>query len=108
MNKIALPTNDGFRMVAIGDIIRCEADNNYTMIVLAHGQSILISRQLKAVEEILTPHGFLRVHYSHVVNLNYVDYYVRNGGGKLYLTNGDVVEVSRARKQSLMDKINLV
>ena len=108
MNKIALPTQDGFKMVATEDIVRCEADGNYTTLVNIDGSQIVVCRQLKSVEEALPSADFLRVHHSHIVNLNHVDYYVRNGGGSLYLTNGDVVEVSRSRKNELLNRVNLI
>lgn len=108
MNKIALPTSNGFRMIAITDIIRCEADSNYTLLVLENGKEILVSRQLKILEHALPKLMFVRVHHSHLINLNYISHFVRNGGYKLYMTNDDVVEVSRNRKKDLMDKINLI
>lgn len=108
MNRIALPTIEGFKMVNINDIIRCEAHSNYTNIFMADGNQVLVSRQLKVVEKALPEDTFIRVHHSHIVNLLYVERYKRNGGGTLYLTNGESIEVSRSRKNELLEKVKLI
>lgn len=108
INRIALPTTDGFRMVNIHQIIRCEADSNYSKLYLADGTEIMVSRQLKVLEKALPISDFVRVHHSHLINLNFVSHFVRNGRYKLYMTNGDEVEVSRNRKKDLMEKIKLI
>ena len=108
MNKIALPSPKGFKMVAVANIVRCEADSNYTTVVLVDGSRIIISRNLKILEKALKSSSFIRVHHSHIVNLNFVDHFVRNGGGKLYLINGEVIGVSRSRQKELMNRVNLI
>lgn len=108
MNKIALPTSEGFIMVTIDQIVRCKADSNYTSVILANGQDIVVCRQLKVLENALPQNSFVRVHHSHLINLNYVASYKRNGGGRLLMTNGDQIEVSRSKKNDLMDKVNII
>lgn len=108
INRIALPTTNGFRMVSIQQIVRCEADSSYTHLYLENGTKIVISRSLKTLENALPTNDFVRVHHSHLVNLNFISHFIRNGGNKLYMTNNDEIEVSRNRKKDLMEKINLI
>ena len=74
--KIALPTLEGLQMVTIDSIISCDSDSNYTILRLKHKQKLTVSRTLKDVEELLEDHAFVRVHHSHLVNLNEVVKYV--------------------------------
>ena len=56
--KIALPQQQEIRYVFVNEIVRCEADDNYTNFYLANGERILISKSLKEYADLLTPHGF--------------------------------------------------
>jgi two-component system LytT family response regulator len=90
LQKIALPTLDGFELVPIEDILHCEADSNYTHVVLKRGKKVLVSRTLKEIEELLDGHAFLRIHHSYLVNLNEIVRYVRGEGGYLIMRRGRV------------------
>ena len=61
----------------------------------------LISKTLKEVESLLQGHGFLRVHQSHLVNLNHIKQYVKSDGGYLVMTDNSNITVSRAKKEEL-------
>lgn len=102
-NKLALPTTDGFELVPSEDIIRCEANDNYTHLFLRSGRRIIASRTLKDIEEQLKlfPH-FLRVHHSYIINLNEIVKYTRGEGGYLSMSDGSTVNVSRSRKDALL------
>lgn len=105
--KIAIPTFDGFELVAAETIIACMADDNYTHFYIRNAREIVACRTLKQVEEILEAFPyFLRVHHSYLVNLNEVVKYVRGEGGYLVMTDGRSVNVSRSRKESLLRIFN--
>ena len=53
----------------------------------------------------LAEQAFLRVHNSHVVNLNAITRYVKGEGGYLIMTDGSTVDVSRSRKEFLMQRL---
>lgn len=65
----------GFEMIPVNSVIRCSAHNNYTEYFLTEGKKLLISRTLKETEEMLDGYAFLRVHHSHLVNLNAIARY---------------------------------
>jgi len=102
--KISLPTNEGVAFVEVRDIIRCEADSNYTKVVCKE-RNYLVSKTLKELEELLSSNNFFRVHHSHLINLKYIEMYHRGKGGVVVMTNGDHVDVSRSRKTDFLDKI---
>jgi len=103
LNKIAVPTLDGFELIPIEDVIYFEANDKYTQLVRKNKPKVVARRTLKEMEEQLHDFNFiLRVHHSFVVNLNEVNKYVRGEGGYLVMSDGSVVNVSRSRKETLM------
>jgi two-component system LytT family response regulator len=107
LQKIALPTLDGFKLVPLERILRCESDGNYTHVVLKNGEKLLICRQLKEMEQLLEGHPFLRIHHSHLINLNEITQYVRGEGGWVVMSDHTSVNVSRSRKDALLKLFGL-
>jgi two-component system, LytTR family, response regulator len=105
VNKIAIPTMEGLQMVLVENIINCESDRNYTILFLKNKQQIIASRSLKEIEEMLCDYSFVRVHHSHLVNLNEVEKYIKGEGGYLLMSDGKTVDVSRSRKDILLKKL---
>lgn len=99
--KIALQQQKETRYITLTDIIRCEADNTYTFFYLLTGERILVSKGLKEYADILPTHSFLRIHQSHLVNINFVKSWLKEDGGVLLLTNGDKVPVSRPNREKV-------
>ena len=59
------------------------------------------------MEEILEDYPFIRVHNSHVVNINEVEKYIKGEGGYLIMSDGSTINVSRSRKELLLKKLSL-
>jgi two-component system LytT family response regulator len=102
VEKLALPSFDGIRLVRINDIVRCVSDNNYTTIYLQNGDKIIVTKTLKEYQEILTHFKFYRVHKSHLINLNFVEKYIQGEGGYVIMEDGSKVDVSRRRKEEFL------
>ena len=99
---------EGFELVPTEQIMRCDADNNYTYLFLKNNSRIVACRSIKEIEEQLQVFPFfIRVHHSHIVNLNEVTKYVRGEGGYVVLSDGFSVNVSRSRKDSLLNILKL-
>jgi len=103
--KIALPTLHSYELVPLNNIMFCESSSNYTSIHLNNGQSILISRTLKEIEELLDMSPFFRIHNSYLVNLQYAIRYIKGEGGMLVLNNDVSIPVSRNKKEELLKLI---
>lgn len=104
--KIAVPTAEGFELIPADDVIRCEADDNYTHLYLKNKTMIVACRTLKEMEEQFQDFiSFIRVHHSYLVNLNEVNRYIRGEGGYLVMSDGTTVNVSRSRKELLLKKL---
>ncbi len=104
MAKIAVPASDGLVFVAKHDIITLNADGSYTTLVLVGGKKILSTRHLKEYEESLPPGDFIRVHHSHIINLEHVIHYQRGEGGAVSMTDGSVVIISKRKKKDFLDR----
>jgi two-component system, LytTR family, response regulator len=102
LQKIALPTLDGFELVPLENILHCEADSNYTRVMLKGAKRVLVSRTLKEIEELLEGRSFLRIHHSHLVNLNEIIRYIRGEGGYVIMSDNTSITVSRSRKDALL------
>ncbi|CAM3335813.1 Two component transcriptional regulator, LytTR family [Flavobacterium longum] len=97
--QVILPTMEGFEVVKMEDIVRLRGNGNFTDLHLSNGQKKMACRFLKHFDEIL-PLPFLRVHKSHIVNLNFVKKY--NKGGYLTLEDDSEIEVSPTYKEEFL------
>jgi two-component system LytT family response regulator len=103
LKKIVLKTSDRIYLVNVKDIIRCEAENNYTNFYLANRTKIMVSKTIKTYETLLSEHEFLRVHQSHLVNLNFIQHFDKPDGGMLVLSDNSTIPVSHQKRGILLD-----
>lgn len=103
--KIVLKTSESIHLINVSDIIRCEADNNYTTFYLSTGERIVISHGLKEYEDLLGSYGFFRVHQSHLINLKYIARFDKKDGGYVILSDKSQIPVSQRKKQKLLEVI---
>lgn len=103
--KMSISALDGIYFVNLKDIVRFEAEDNYTHIFLQNGERITASKTIKAYEEMLQGLNFYRVHKRHVINLNYMRKFVKGDGGYLVMDDGKKIDVSRRRRPSFMEQM---
>jgi len=102
--NLAITTYDGVVFLEVDKIIRCEADLNYTKFILLENKTFLSSKTLKEYEDLLSVHNnFLRVHRSHLVNLDYVLKFRHEG--TLVLKDDSTVPVSRRKKEEVVNML---
>lgn len=104
-NRIPIPTSEGFEFIHSDDIIRCESDSNYTNIYLIGGRKIVVTKTLKDTELLFPEHAFIRIHHSHLINLNHVKKYVKTNGNYLELTDGSNIPVARRKKDGFLKNL---
>ena len=103
--KMSISAIDGIYFVSIKDIVRFEAEDNYTHIFLENGERITASRTIKAYEDLLQSKNFYRVHKRHVINLNFMRKFIKGDGGHLVMDDGKKIEVSRRRRPAFMEQM---
>ena len=104
--KIVLSTAEQIHVIRIKDIIRCEADNYYTLFFFMDGTRLMVSKTLKENEEMLSEFSFIRPHKSHLVNAVYIKTFNKQDGGYIVMTDGSHVPVSRRKKEKMLEIIN--
>lgn len=102
---INISTARGTIIIRQEEIIRLEASGNYTLFYLQNQKQVMASLTMAEFEDKLNKERFLRVHKSHIVNLDFVVKYIKGDGGSLILSNGSDVSVSRSRKAELLQKL---
>lgn len=108
VKKIVLKTSENIHVVNVQDIVRCEADRNYTVFFISDGKKILVSNTLKEYEEMLGSYKFFRAHQSHLVNVNYIERFEKKEGGSLLMKDGSVVPVSVRKKETLLSMLDRI
>ncbi|MEK6155440.1 LytTR family DNA-binding domain-containing protein [Flavobacteriaceae bacterium 3-367] len=102
-DKISLHTLDKIIIVNLDDIVRCESDSNNTIFYLKDKRKIFVTKTLKYFSDMLKRYEFLRIHQSHLVNLQYISAFIKTDGGYLMLKNGENVPVSVRKKTEIME-----
>ncbi len=104
--RLALPTAEGLRMVIASDILYCESSGANTNIHLrSQEKPFQAARTLKEMEVLLKDKAFFRVHNCFLVNLSFMDKYIKGDGGEIIMCDGQSVPVSRQKKQDFLMRI---
>lgn len=104
LNKVIIPTIDGFEVVKTNQIVFIQADDNFSILYLDDGEKYMACRKLKFYEQNLNPFGFVRIHRSTIINVDKVKAYQKGRGGVVIMENGKELDVSQSRKQNFLDQ----
>lgn len=105
-SRLALPAADGLLFVDTSKIICCESEGRYTWFYLAENdKKILVSRNIGEYEHLLPSHLFVRIHHHSIVNISYIEKYVKGRGGHVIMKNGKTLEVSARKKEDLFVRL---
>jgi two-component system, LytTR family, response regulator len=99
--KLALPTLQGTFFYKPEDIVRLQGEGSYTKFFFTDKTSLLTTYTIKNYEDILFSYDFIRVHKSHLVNRIHIVNYMADG--MLTMTDTSRVEISRRRKEDVME-----
>jgi two-component system LytT family response regulator len=75
---------------------------NYTNVHTRNSKPILASKTLKEFEDILPATQFCRIHNASIVNVAFIQKFIKTDGGQIVLQTGIVLDVARRRKDELM------
>jgi two-component system, LytTR family, response regulator len=90
-----LPTCKGIEIIHTANLIRIEANSNYSKLFFANGSSMVVAKVLKWFVEKLPTEQFLRSHHKHIVNTNFVHKYCN---GKIEMCNAQMIDVSKRKR----------
>ncbi len=103
--KLCLPTQKGFLIVQLNEVLYCEAQGNHTIFRLLLNRSLLVTRPLFDYEQLLSGTTFLRIHRSFLINILHVRQYLRGEGGSVVMADGSELEISRAKKEFFIQNL---
>lgn len=99
--RIALATQDEVLFVRLSDIIRFQAEANYTQVYLKDEEPILLSGNIGHFEKLMNDQRFYRSHQSHLINRNYIKKYVKKEGGYFVMADKSQVPISRLKREEV-------
>ena len=76
---------------------------SYTKFGIQHQAQLIASKGLIEYENLLSPHSFLRVHQSSLINIHHIKRYIKGDGGQLIMSDDKEIEVSRRKKEELLE-----
>ncbi len=100
--QLIIHTTDGTYFIPPEDIIYAEGQSNYTHFYLTRNRKMIASKTLLEYENMLTAQGFFRIHKSYLVNLQCIERFNSNKT-LVRLNNGNELEVSRRKKEDLLN-----
>lgn len=99
--RIALATQEEVIFARVSDIIRLQAEANYTKVFMENEPPVLLSGNLGHFEKLLKDQRFYRTHQSHLVNMKHVRKYVKTEGGYFLMDDGSQVPIARMKRDEL-------
>jgi two-component system LytT family response regulator len=102
LERIFVRNRNAVVPLLLSDVHRIEAQDDYAM-VHTRRRAYLVSLRIRDLEKRLPNPPFLRVHRSHIVNLDHVDRMVGLDDARfeVRMKDGTIVPVSRARSQEI-------
>lgn len=99
--KLILSDSENIYLIALKEIIRCEAESNYTRFFLTEDRELFITKTLKEYSELLDSSLFFQAHRSHIINLSFFNKLEKKDGGTIYLKGGSTVPIAHRRREDL-------
>jgi two-component system, LytTR family, response regulator len=101
LDKLMLPTSQGFEFVPIDTILYLKADKNYTEFHFMDRKPILVCRTLLEYEQMLKDFLFYRIHHKYLINLQKVDGF-NSQENYVTMTNGEKLLTSLRKKSEFL------
>ena len=106
LHRIVLSSSKEIRFVYPGEIICCEAKNNYTVFYLENSERLVISKPIYEYDELLSGYGFIRCHHSYLVNKQFVKSLIKEDGATFLLANEIQIPVSKQRREFVKNQLS--
>lgn len=106
--KIVLQGVGGLMFVRKHEILFALADGNYTEVHLTDNRKVKVLRKLKEVNQLLSDENFIRIHRSHLINLEHVLKFNANDSESVLMSSGESLAVARNRKAAFIEKFTRI
>jgi two-component system LytT family response regulator len=92
--NILLDVEHGFIMENSRNIVYCYAQKSYAVVVLNTQKEFTVPKSLKELQAILPENQFYRTHKSYLVNIYYIQEFIRGNDNYVLLEDGIKIPVS--------------
>ena len=104
-SRVTFRTQESIEFVKPEDIIRVEGDGNYSTVYLINGEKLVITKNMKQMEDVLNQKFFVKTHKSHLANINHIIRFVKTEGGHFEMIDDSQVPVSRRKKEAILIQV---
>ena len=101
---LLLSTIKGLEVIDCDTIIRIEAVSNYSKLFFSNGKILVVAKVLGWFESQLLNHHFIRIHRTHLFNINCINRFSNN---KVRLINEEYISVSKRKKKIFLEQLYL-
>jgi two-component system, LytTR family, response regulator len=103
---IVLLTCKGVIAIPVQQIIRIQSISNYSKLFFINNKTLVVAKVLRFFEEHPQLSSFVRIHRTHLVNINLIKSYSGSKSGLLYLHHGEMFVVAKRKKAILAGRLN--
>lgn len=100
--SLSIPTDSGFRVVAVTEIAYIDVANHDLAYHLANGETIIVRGTLSKTESSLDGTTFVRISNNCLANMAHIK---EIKGTDIHMANGDVIYFSRSRRKPALETI---
>jgi len=105
-DRLRISNKDGQHLLDVDALTKLVADNNRTLIYTTrHQDPLSTSRTLKTFDFLDERDDFCRIHNSYIINLAYVKKYQVIDGGRVTLSDGSSLSISRNSLPKFLHKV---
>lgn len=105
--KIILNTNGIQEFLNIQDILYIKADGSYSDVIL-NDKKICVTKRLAEFEKLQEVGPFLRIHRSHIININHISKISKADGGSVFMSDGAELSISKEKRSELEALIKVI
>lgn len=104
--KLMVHDKENVQLINISSVVYIKGEGNYSKITTTENQSFVCSKTLKDFEDYFNNHAnFIRIHKSIIINTNHIKQYSKTEPCIINMVNGKDIEVSRRKRQEILDKL---
>jgi len=101
--RLLVPTFQTLELVDVNDIITIKAFENYSRLFLTQKRTYTSTQAFGKFVEMLSNRNFYQCHKSHVINLDHIVRYHKNG--EIEMAEGMKIPVARRRKEEFLENL---
>lgn len=107
--KVPLNKKESIEYVTPSQLLCVEANSNHSIITFVDNDNLQVSKSLKEYEILLCKDSnqFMRINHSCIINLKYIQKYIKEDGGYVIMKGGKKISISKTKLKEFLAFIKL-